>query len=173
MELTEFQRLSLINQYKLLGLLDNDASGFYEELVRLLEEGLFAEFKSLTTEAWRNIKQSDLDFTRQILKMFLDFAEAREDKLVDEADYSKLPKFMGFSENYESKLLACLRHETLRGDSYRAMRPIPENSHLPFRNRYQKLLKHWSSCHKGPQVLPEEIACFLSKLALDKDQGDE
>lgn len=162
LELTNAERLLFINQYKILSLLEPHLASNYERLVTALEANYIEEYSSSMTFALRATAEADRKFVMKVLKMFLDFAEAREDGKIPASDLSAMPKYLGFDESelglYADYLLGQEGH-------YRALKPVPDNSHFPMRDQYEKYLTIWSKIHTVPGVYPEHIQALLEELA--------
>ena len=167
-KLDEVQRRLLINQYRILSLLVAEDSSSYERLITALEWGYSDEYSDEFRFPADTTVESDREFVKLVLKMFLDFAEAAEDGIVSSSDAGRLPKYQGFDGNTEAGLGCYAEFVLSKEGHYRALKPTEDNSHLPMRATYEKFLRAWSSVHNTPDVRPQHISSFLQSISKDQ-----
>jgi uncharacterized protein len=149
MKLSKVERLILINQYKILEMLNPEEEEFYALNRKILENGYANHYdeifewlpdeipEEVATEVWDILQMyRTLNFSYENLK---DKGDIKEEDL-------KFPGFDGNEEaqymNYAKFILHDLnRYEELRDDSNHPN----YNSHFPMLWKYRKMLSVWKS----------------------------
>lgn len=152
MKLDKKERLILINQYKILSLLDADSSGYYQELIKILENGY--EIFYSTFDQWidDDMPVDKGKFVLEILDLYRsieDIKRKSKDKSLMIHNYSF---FQGFDGNNESEYMAFARflidvqgkfveqkEYLIRNDSL--------NSHMPMVEKYERMLAKSKDIH--------------------------
>ncbi len=106
--LTLFERQQLINQYKILELLDPAQSDYYRDCQRILLEGYSILYADVL-EPWTEMSEDECRYVFDVLDLFR-FLRNSYDALEDKQGISEREiQFRGFDGNNESKNLAFLK----------------------------------------------------------------
>lgn len=152
MKLDKKERLILINQYKILSLLDADSSGYYQELIKILENGY--EIFYSTFDQWidDDMPVDKGKFVLEILDLYRsieDIKRKSKDKSLMIHNYSF---FQGFDGNNESEYMAFARFlidvqgKFVEQKEY-LIRNDNLNSHMPMVEKYERMLAKSKDIH--------------------------
>lgn len=168
MKLTQVERLTLINQYSILALLDPAERKYYEWLIQGLRLGI----ESIDRELFDQLDSKGIDrdaseFVIDVMCMY----RALQNSLDDLKDKQGITPtevwFPGFCGNTEGRYLAFAswfcsdrsgglrRFERLYRDDM--------NSHCPVADTYQSMLVRWRECSDRERMSAEEIRRVLGK----------
>lgn len=140
--LTPFERLTLVNQYRLLAAASKDERESYLRLADELESGyayLYSEFPHLQEELPRDRS----DFVVQVLALF-DKLKISYQRLTDKSGIKATDVvFPGFDGNNEAELLGFTHALARRGQFLDVLGKEPKNSHMPSVDVYQRMLEGW------------------------------
>jgi hypothetical protein len=151
--LTPYERQQLINQYKILELLDPSQSEYYRECQRILIEGYSILYGDVF-ETWKEMSEDECRYVFDVLDLFrtlrFSYDELRDKQGLTE-DYIR---FGGFDGNNEGKNLSFLTflkdqgkwQETLEGNR-------DFNSHsIVTVGRYPEMLKRWKEVQRQQEL---------------------
>lgn len=102
MNLTEVERLTLVNQYKILKISEPSLAETYDHYIRILEKGIQSQYRCLANNIWPNIDEETSTEVHDILTMFDLLDTAIKTHGLDTTPGKGYPQFAGFSVNYES-----------------------------------------------------------------------
>lgn len=149
MKLTETERLTLINQNKILALLDPDEKEHHERLVQILERGYEFLYSEMTDPLSEPLSRDDSEFVYDVLDMHLAIRAVAEAEGIDltDGDNSRL-QMGGFDGNNEHGLLSFANFVALEdGSAYQEFlvgRQFP-NSHSRSRDLHQRMLSEYQA----------------------------
>lgn len=141
MEISETEKLSLINQFKILNLLEPNAG--YEEKIHILEGGFVDHYDDLTTCIQDEVSNEVSEFVVHILNMYRDLhftaTKISDKEIIDlvkfdgfdatnEFDYWSYTDFLLFKLNRFTELTKDNQHEDI-------------NSHGSTINQYERQLE--------------------------------
>ena len=166
MELSDAERLILINQYRILAILDPKEKDYYEQGCEAMEEGysqLYEEFlphleKPLLDEAY-HLVWDILDVYRSI-----DLYKRSHPDDTEVATH-RHATFVGFDGNNETEYLALTRFiikDMGRYDEQASLGADDFNSHWPMIQQYQDMVEIWKS-YGGPaaKLSKEQVMLVL------------
>ncbi len=143
--LSRLERLTLVNQFKILAALHPDEAEDYKDLTTIFERGyasLYSKaFQSMSSEVTKEISKEVFD----ILSMHRTLFDSVQ-RLEDKGDLEKRIKFFGFDANNESEHLSFATFFTKDGRTFEESKVF--NSHMPTLERYRRMLKVWRG--QGP-----------------------
>lgn len=110
MKLTKVERLTLMNQHKILALLDEEEREHHEQMVEILRNGYASLYDDLTEELSDELSEADGDFVLDVLNMHLAIQRVAQDAGVDTREEGNWALQMrGFDGNNESQMLRFAR----------------------------------------------------------------
>lgn len=149
--LDKYQRLNLINQFKILEKLYPDEASYYAVNRTALAEGYELHYDWIFESVYDGLNHEQcnevlniLDMHRAFLFSFNNLPETEQANI----DFEKI-KFKGFDGNNEGQLMGYVRYfiiELGRFDELKYDSKFPSfNSHSPMIESYQKMLQKWES----------------------------
>jgi hypothetical protein len=150
MELTKFERIQLINQFKILEKLYPEEAKYYSEHRQALQEGYQLHYKWIFDGLWEEMDEEQCKEVLNILDMYraiTDSYNRLDDKTGIEGQYWL--KFKGFDGNNESHLMSYCQYFIIDLQRYEELTygaEFPDfNSHMPSIEKYRKMLEVWNS----------------------------
>ncbi len=167
MEFTRKERLSLINQYKILSKLYPDDSEHYEELREILEDGYEVFYSQVDEWISQDMPKDEGKFVLEILDLYRsieDYKRISKDEAISEHHYSY---FMGFDGNNEGQYMQFARFLINKQDKFSEQKDYLRkndnlNSHMPMVNTYKKMLAKWGLLGKPWTLNNEHIMQILA-----------
>lgn len=167
--LTEYERLNLLNQYKILRDLaelrkDERSAEHYEELATIVAEGYVRSYEQLTEEINEEFSKEDCDLVWDTLEMYsaIYFSYKRlNNPQIKEEDI----RFDGFDGNNEVRhyhlchYILCDLH---RYSEFTEDGRCEFNSHCRRCSKYQKMLEKWDSMDRAFELSESDIKYLLS-----------
>ena len=160
MSLTKVERLTLVNQFRILQSAHKDddyLAEYYQRLEQIFERG----YVSLYHEAFDSLpNELSLEVSEEVLSI-LDLHRALLYSLgqkPDPADIERV-KFNGFDANNESDHLSFAKFFTKDGEKYQELQVF--NSHMPTLERYRKMLAEWDRMERKQQLTKVQIESIL------------
>ncbi|GGE47737.1 hypothetical protein GCM10011391_28140 [Pullulanibacillus camelliae] len=151
MELSKVERLLLINQYSILGVLDPDNQNDYELNKEILLQGYKQNYDDLIEWVLDDLPEEISEEVIDILQMYrsLNFSYRGLDKKEKEkVDPEKL-KFKGFDGNDETRYMVYARffmHKLERFEELWGEGKNPDyNTHHSTLSKYRRMLDTWKS----------------------------
>lgn len=166
MNLTKIERLTLINQFKILKKLENTDD--YDENIQILEEGYSFFYRNIFEHLYEDLSEADCKFVRDVLSMYRTIERYKEDS--KDVGIAKRPfsHFAGFDGNEESHLLSFALFELSKDNSWDESKPYRDkpytdgfNSHMPARAIYEQMLAAWTSLGRRHPMSAEDVAAVL------------
>ncbi|GGO22121.1 YfbU family protein [Deinococcus humi] len=147
MKLTTTERLILVNQFKILGFLDEDEQEHYRRMVHILTNGYEALYDELDMSLSEGMRAEDSEFVYDVLDMHLAIRGVAETEGVDiNADGNWALTMRGFDGNNESELLSfalfAAREDGSAYSEFLVSDRFP-NSHSPSRELHQRMLEEF------------------------------
>jgi uncharacterized protein len=148
-ELTKYERLNLINQYKILEKLYPDESKDYEVLRKALEEGYVYNYYDSFHWMEDELSEAECREVIEILNMYRDLKFSYGNLLdKEEIEESKLI-FRGFDGNYETKQYVYAQYYLFDLDKYLELRQYSKfhdfNTHTEMLGKYRRMLSIWNA----------------------------
>lgn len=144
--LTQTERLILLNQYRILSILDPNEKDAYEESISVLQNGYEKHYERLHPGLNTSIVTAEQSsFVHQSLSMFDRLENAIDDGkfLLSDGLKSKI-RFVGFSENYEPEYYSYANFVIHLQKSFQRYKDLPLNSHVPMKDQYASVLSRWN-----------------------------
>jgi uncharacterized protein YfbU (UPF0304 family) len=110
MKLDEKDRLILINQYRILTLLDPEHTDEYEERLEILRSGYEVFYDSLDESLCKNMPKNEGQFVLDLLSLYR-IVEKHKNDNPDDIDVTnhRMATFNGFDGNYETEYMGFVR----------------------------------------------------------------
>lgn len=166
MELSKKDRLSLINQYRILAALDKGEESHYLELIHILEHG-YEIFYSMVDE-WiaENMPEEEGRFVLKVLDLYRAIEDVkrstRDPRLLEH--HSAI--FPGFDGNNESEYLGFCRFLLEKQGKFQEQEQYLSkndgmNSHMPMIDKYRRMLDAAGDLTAVRRLRPEQILAIL------------
>jgi uncharacterized protein YfbU (UPF0304 family) len=162
MKLSDFERLTLAAQFRILAKVDSDEG--WSRFVEILESGYEAEYHRLSDMLYKPLSKEECGFVVSILAVY----DALQRPYVDA--YKDIPAdlaFPGFNGNNHAGLLGYFRFLLDDGRfTYLKLMHEDGNSHGPFEEGYLRMVDEWRK-RGEPHLLSgdEAAAVFESRRA--------
>ncbi len=169
MKLTQTERWTLVNQYRILEALYPKEADFFKEAQEILEHGFEIEYSGLCQNVYKDEDTLSTDECKEVIDILSMFDNLRYsyDQIEDKSDIEKHSlSFSGFDGNdsLEVKYLSYSRflcevqgkfEKLTKGDFY--------NSHAPSLDMYRRMLGAYKNIERKSQMSKEEINKVLSE----------
>lgn len=144
MQLTNFERLVLLNQFRMLEKLDSDG-GDYREEIKILENGYvndyYVIFEHLSDELPEAVSKEVYDILQMHRSLLTSYNNLGDKTGINQKDVM----FNGFDANSEGKHYSYARFLILDCDRYNEFKNQNLNSHYSILEKYRKMLVKWSN----------------------------
>lgn len=143
-----FKRLTLVNQYRMLAILDRDSSEHWSKAADMVREGWPVEslpdvdvMRSYMRDA---LTREDQQFVLDALNVFELVQDGIEAGLKPGRDHA-ITEFPGFDGNNETKLMSYARHVVEDERRFEHVQRSAEdfNAHMPTVELYQRMISAW------------------------------
>lgn len=168
MELTKVERLTLINQMKILEQLYPDDATYYQEHRTALEKGFRLHYSWLFEGLHEEMSEVECREVLDVLDMYraLTFSIQRLDGGLEIAELSHFP-FPGFDGNNEPRQLSYCRYFVVKLGRFNELQEEDRgfdsfNSHKPMLELYRGMLEVWKSLPDRINLSSEDIKRILS-----------
>lgn len=138
--LSQFERLSLLNQYQLLAAAD--PRGGWNKNVAILQGGYSARYPEIFEALDPEMPEEDCRFVQDVLDMFDALQRPYVDSKSDVPDAFLFAGFDGNNEGAELRYTQFLR-ETEGRWSYVKVSGSDLNSHFPVKETYRRMMVEW------------------------------
>ena len=164
MELNKFERLLLMNQYRILSLLDQSNQDHYDKLREELENGYVASYQDDLFAGIRDglsVEQSA--FVVEVMSMYEALQrcyDALDDKQGIEEERTKFP---GFDSDFELAHLGYARFVVEREGRFSALKPASADfiSHTPMVDQYRRMTDVWKLAGNRYELTRDDITAIL------------
>lgn len=161
MKLSKFERLMLVNQFKILERLYPDESDYYQVQRKALEWGYARHYKDLLKWISDEMSKEDCDEIVEIIDLHRVLYSSYSN-LVDKGNISLEDiGFRGFDGNVEAQELLYTVYCMHDLDGYQELRGGRQkddfSSHSPMLGKYRRMLKVWSGKSRSGQLSKEDI----------------
>lgn len=165
MKLTKIERLTLINQFKILEALYEDEADYYKNHRTALEEGFELHYEwifeylseeEMSSEECREV----IDILNMYRALNFSYIRLKDKSLIDE---DRL-KFDGFDGNNETKQLIYVRYflrDLNRFEELHDKISHDYNSHSRMLPEYREMLDRWSDLNKKTNLTQENIMYII------------
>jgi len=172
-ELTKKERLFLINQYRILALLDREGEAdYYQKCIRILESGY--EFHYYILDQFIDAPMSTEE-TREILDILSMFRVLNDSykRLEDKSGIEEWQiKFLGFDGNNEAGEMGYIAFLAKHDDRFTdVIERDKYNSHCPCLDRYRKMLEHFRRNFPNSQILTKEQMLEVTTAGLNREHA--
>ena len=164
MELNKFERLLLMNQYRILSLLDQSNADHYNKLRDALENGYVASYQDdLFAGILDGLSVEQCAFVREVMNMYGALQrsyDALDDKQGIEEERTKFP---GFDSDYELAHLGYARFVIEREGQFSHLQPFSADfiSHTPMLDRYRRMYDIWKLAQNRYALTRDDITAIL------------
>ncbi len=166
MTLSNRERITLINQFRILECLYPDDAEEYARQRAIVERGYTVLYGSLFGELWEEVPEARCQFVLDVLSMYRALTFSNSGLSEDERVPADRLHFPGFDGNDEADLLGFAKFFTAALDRFTELtdnqkRPIP-NSHMGTVSIYNRMLSAWRTSKDKFQLAKEDIDRILS-----------
>lgn len=167
--LTEYQRVNLLNQYKILRELalirdDQHMADEYEQLANIVAEGYVIEYDRLTTELSEEMTVDESRFVLNVLDMYsviyISYQKIKNPKLTMED--IRFDGFDGNEEIYHYSFCKYILLDEHRFPELSAGNRQDFNSHYNRIDIYQEMLNKWEAMGKPRTLNENEIEKLIA-----------
>ncbi len=166
MDLTKKDRLFLINQYRILALLEPKEASHYEELIQILDNGYKIFYSEVDQWISEDMPEDEGRVVLDILSLYRaieDYKRKSKDKDVDEKLYGY---FRGFDGNNETEYMSFARFLIIEQGKFSEQQQYLNkndscNSHLPSVEKYRSMIEKWQSFDRNYELTKEQILEIL------------
>jgi uncharacterized protein len=163
-ELNKFERLLLMNQYRILSLLDQRNQDHYDKLRDELENGYVASYQDDLFAGIRDglsVEQSA--FVLEVMSMYEALQrcyDALDDKQGIEEERTKFP---GFDSDFELAHLGYARFVVEREGRFSHLKPSSADfiSHTPMVDQYRRMTDVWKLAGNRYELTRDDITAIL------------
>jgi uncharacterized protein len=163
-ELNKFERRLLMNQYRILSLLDQSNADHYNKLRDALENGYVASYQDdLFAGILDGLSMEQCAFVREVMNMF-DALQRSYDALDDKQGIEEeRTKFPGFDSDYELAHLGYARFVVEREGRFSHLKPFSADfiSHTPMLDRYRRMYDIWKLAQNRYELTRDDITAIL------------
>jgi uncharacterized protein len=163
-ELNRFERLLLMNQYRILSLLDQSNADHYNKLGDALEEGYVASYRDDLFAGMRDgLSAEQCAFVVEVLSMY-DALQRSYDALDDKQGIEEeRTKFPGFESDYEIAHLGYARFVVEREGRFGHLKSVRADfiSHTPMLDQYRRMYDVWRLAGNRYDLTRDDITAML------------
>ena len=163
MEMSSTQRLILVNQYKLMALLDPTNAAKYQRLETIVKGGFSLELRELDNE-FSVISEEECRTVLDTLEMYKAL-QISYNNLSDKCELSEHRlQFVGYCAVREKKYLNYLRFITSVEGKYQEFMRCEHgcDSQTPMRDKYSRMIDAWKACPHEYHLSMAEIQNILN-----------
>lgn len=167
-KLTKFERLSLVNQYRILAKLDPDEAASYERLVDIFEWGYASEYHCAFESFSEEMTQEEAQETMDTLEMYTCLQRAQgelapaEVKGIEDDEFL-FPGWDGNNTGGSRKMgFASLLQKQGRWTTVATRGPGTFNSHVPDFGQYDRMLQVWRQAANRFELTGDEVRRILA-----------
>jgi len=166
MELSKKDRLLLINQYKILSLLDSGESDHYKELIEILESGYEIFYPMVDQLISDDMPSEKGKFVLEVLGMYRAIEDLKRIKYNEDISKEHFSFFRGFDGNEETEYMSFTRFLIeIQGKFSEQIQYLKDNdnlnSHMQTIDKYSGMLKKWEELGKNYQLTEEQVLEIL------------
>jgi uncharacterized protein len=168
--LSKKERLFLINQYRILALLDEEQADYYQKCIMILESGYEFNYHDLDQFIDEPMSAEESRETLDILSMFRVLNDSYK-RLEDKSGIEEWQiKFGGFDGNNETGEMAYVKFLAEQDDRFTdVIERGKYNSHCPCLGRYRKMLQYFQRNFPDAQILTKEQMQEVANAGLNQE----
>ena len=146
LKLSVVERLILMNQYRILDLLEGSVDERHAQYHEALKEGYELHYNWIADGMDEGLSAAECSEVLDILDMFRAIKNAMSKHAVD-SSLARFAEFGGFDGNNESAQMAYVRYFCLGIGRFGDLvdEDFPFNSHMPMLPRYRRMRNKWLS----------------------------
>ena len=164
MELNKFERLLLMNQYRILSLLDQSNADHYDKLRDALENGYVASYQDdLFAGMLDGLSVEQSAFVVEVMSMY-DALQRSYDALDDKQGIEEeRTKFPGFDSDYERAHLGYARFVVEREGRFSRLKSHSPDfiGHTPMLDQYRRMTDLWKLSGNRYELTRDDITAIL------------
>lgn len=166
MQLTRMERITLINQYRILSFLDKDSKDYYDEVIDILSNGYEIFYSQIDQWVSEDMPVSDCKFVLDVLDMYRAIFDYIKNNPKDkEVSKHVRAKFIGFDGNTETNYMGFASFLINKQGKFAEQREGKKgkdcNSHCPMVHTYTKMLEMWNSFNKSFHLSKTQVMEIL------------
>jgi uncharacterized protein YfbU (UPF0304 family) len=163
-ELNKFERLLLMNQYRILSLLDQSNADHYDKLRDALENGYVASYQDdLFAGILEGLSVEQSAFVVEVMSMY-DALQRCYDALDDKTGIEEeRTKFPGFDSDFELAQLGYARFVVEREGRFSQLKAHSEDfmGHTPMMDQYRRMTDVWKLAGNRYELTRDDITAIL------------
>jgi uncharacterized protein YfbU (UPF0304 family) len=145
-KLTPFERLSLVNQFKLLAAADPKEKRYYDESIEALSNGYEIHYPDVFTNIYEGLSEDGCRYVLDVLTMFWMMRYAYDALPERDGIEAQFLEFAGFDSGNEAALMSYAQWFIERLGQFKDLkRPRGFNSPMPTRALYERMLEAWNA----------------------------
>jgi len=164
-ELNKFERLLLMNQYRILSLLDQSNADHYNKLHDALENGYVASYRDDLFAGIRDgLSVEQCAFVLEVMNMY-DALQRSYDALDNKQGIEEgRTKFPGFESDYEIAQLGYARFIVEREGRFSHLKSVRADfiSHTPMLDQYRRMYDVWRLAANRSELTRDDITAILA-----------
>jgi uncharacterized protein len=163
-ELNKFERLLLMNQYRILSQVDQSNAGHYDKLRDALENGYVASYQDdLFAGMLDGLSVEQSAFVVEVMSMY-DALQRCYDALDDKTGIEEeRTKFPGFDSDYELAHLGYARFVVEREGRFSQLKAHSEDfmGHTPMLDQYRRMSDVWKLASNRYELTRDDLTAIL------------
>jgi uncharacterized protein YfbU (UPF0304 family) len=166
MKISKKDRIILINQYRVLSLLNKDEADHYNELIEILENGYEIFYSMIDEWLCNDMPTEEGQFVLNILDLYRAIEDLKRSSQNEKLHGHVYSHFAGFDGNNETKYMGFARFLINKQEKFSEQKQYFRkndnlNSHLPMIDKYKRMLEEANSITSIWQMTVENALKIL------------
>lgn len=167
MDLSKKDRVFLINQYRILALLEPNEASHYEELIEILDNGYQVFYSMVDDWISDDMPEREGELVLDTLSLYRTIEYHKRNNQDDEVEKHSESYFHGFDGNSETEYMAFARFLIIKQGKFSEQEPYLKqndscNSHMPKVEKYRRMLETWKSFDRDYNLTKEQVLKILN-----------
>jgi hypothetical protein len=166
MKLSSKERISLLNQYRILAKLYPDEEAHYQELVSILESGYEVFYSQIDQWLSDPMPEEEGRFVIDVLNMYRAIEDFKRSNESDAVSTDFLSFFRGFDGNEEASYMSFAKFLILDQGKFAEQRNYFSkndalNSHAPMIGKYRRMVQRWQETTAQWNLSERDVLAIL------------
>ncbi|KZN68309.1 hypothetical protein N473_07750 [Pseudoalteromonas luteoviolacea CPMOR-1] len=145
MNLSQQERLQLINQFEILSIQNENDASHYQELIKILQSGYTIFYNQVFQHLSEEMSEESCKLVLNILDLYRAIEDTRARTASKELDDHRRSTFLGFDGNSETEYMCFARFLVVEQGKFREQEQYLQkndnmNSHMPMIEIYRRML---------------------------------
>ncbi|KZN50017.1 YfbU family protein [Pseudoalteromonas luteoviolacea] len=145
MNLSQQERLQLINQFEILSIQNENDASHYQELIKILQSGYTIFYNQVFQHLSEEMSEESCQLVLNILDLYRAIEDTRARTACKELDDHHRSTFLGFDGNGETEYMCFARFLVVEQGKFREQEQYLQkndnmNSHMPMIEIYRRML---------------------------------